>query len=153
MDLSEDMQRQTNVAGHFAGTKSAWQIAASDTTVRVLIAHATGMSAYPVIDLAEEHDVALVLDNRRDHGRDTSTLEWLLGPCYARLPGDPRVSSLYIGKVTSITNTWRRQSSILVLTDADQVEPLTTLARTACEPHVTVELIKKAASSARKELP
>jgi len=153
MDLNEDFRQQRNMAGYFAGTKSAWQIAASDTTVRVLIAHATGMSAYPVIDLAEEHDIALVLDNRRDHGRDTSTLEWLLGPCYARLPGDPRVSSLYIGKVTSITNTWRGQSSILVLTDADQIEPLTTLARTACEPHVTVELIKKAASSARKELP
>jgi hypothetical protein len=153
MDSNEAIQRQTNMAGHFAGCKSAWQSAASDTTVRVLIAHATGMSAYPVIDLAEEHDIALVLDNRRDHGRDTSTLEWLLGPCYARLPGDPRVSSLYIGKVTSITNTWRGQSSILVLADADQVEPLTTLARTACEPHVTVELIKKAASSARKELP
>jgi hypothetical protein len=111
------------------------------------------MSAYPVIDLAEEHDIALVLDNRRDHGRDTSTLEWLLGPCYARLPGDPRVSSLYIGKVTSITNTWRGQSSILVLTDADQAESLAALARAACEPYVTVELIKKATSSAKSGQP
>jgi hypothetical protein len=120
--------------------------------VRVLIANATGMAAYPVIDLAEEHDIVLVLDNRRYHGRDTSTLEWLLGPCYARLPGDPRVSSVYIGKVTRITNTWRGQSSILVLTDADQAEPLAALARAACEPNVTVELIKKATSSVRSGL-
>jgi hypothetical protein len=153
MDLNEDVQQQTNMAGHFAGTKSAWQSAASDTTVRVLIAHATGMSAYPVIDLAEEHDVALVLDNRRDHGRDTSTLEWLLGPCYARLPGDPRVSSLYVGKVTSITNPCRGQSSILVLTDADQAEPLAALARAACEPYVTVELVKGTANPTKSGQP
>ena len=150
MDSNEDIQQRTNMAGYFAGTKPAWQSAASDATVRVLIAHATGMSAYPVIDLAEEHDIAIVLDNRRDRDRDISTLEWLLGPCYARLPSDPRASSLYIGRVTSVTNTWRGQSSVLVLTDADQAEPLTALARAACEPNVTVELIKKA-SPARGE--
>ena len=140
------------MAERFAGTKSAWQSAAPDTTVRVLIANATGMSAYPVIDLAEEHDIAIVLDNRHDYGRDISTLEWLLGPCYARLPGDPRVSSLYIGKMTNATNTWCGQSSILVLTDADQAEPLTALARAACDARVTVELIKKA-NPARRERP
>jgi hypothetical protein len=148
----EDMQRQINMSRPSAGSKSALQTAVSGTIVRVLIANATGMSAYPVIDLAEEHDIAIVLDNRRDHGRDTSTLEWLLGPCYARLPSDPRFSSLYIGKIVSDTRIWHGQSSILVLTDADQAEPLAALARAACEPHVTVELIKKVTSSVKRGL-
>lgn len=152
MDLNEDFRQQRNMAGYFAGTKSAWQSAASGTTVRVLIANATGMAAYPVIDLAEEHDVALVLDHRRDRDRDISTLEWMLGPCYARLPGDPRFSSAYIGKLTSVTNAWCGQSSILVLTDADQAESLTALVRAACEPYVTVEFIKAASSVRRGQL-
>jgi hypothetical protein len=151
MDVKEDIQQQTNVARHLAGRKPR-QSAASNTTVRVVIANATGMSAYPVIDLAEEHDVTLVLDNRRDRGRDISTLEWLLGPCYMHLPGDPRFSSAYIGKLTSVTNTWCGQSSILVLTDADQAESLTALVRAACEPCVTVEFIKAASSVRRGQL-
>jgi hypothetical protein len=152
MDLNEEILLQTNMTRHSTGHKSALPTAVSNTPVRVLIANATGMGAYPIIDLAEEHDIAIVLDNRRDRDRDISTLEWLLGPCYARLPGDPRVSCLYISKMTNVTNTWCRQSSILVLTDADQAEPLTALARAACEAHVTVELIKKA-SPARRERP
>jgi hypothetical protein len=150
MNLNERTQHETSVAGHAA--KSAALTAPSVSTVRVLVANATGMRAYPVLDLAEEHDVALVLDHRRDHDGDTSTLEWLLGPCYARLPGDPRVSSLYISKMTNATNTWCGQSSILVLTDADQAETLVALARAVCEAHVAVELVKKA-SPARRERP
>jgi hypothetical protein len=103
MNLNEKTQHETGVTGHIV--KSAGLAAPSVSTVRVLVANATGMRAYPVLDLAEEHDVALVPDQRCDHGRDISTLEWLLGPCYARLPSDPRVSSLYISKMTNATNT------------------------------------------------
>jgi len=139
MNLNENPRHEANVTG--PATKSTAPIAPSVPTVRVWVASATGMRAYLVLDLAEEHDIAMILDSRRDQENDASTLARLLGPCYARLPSDPRVSSLCIGEITSMDSRWRGQSSILVLADADQTEPLIALARTSCEPHVTVELV------------
>jgi len=144
MNLNEHPRREANVTG--PATQSTAPIAPSVPTVRVWVASATGMRANLVLDLAEEHDIAMILDNRRDPENDaalypTTTLARLLGPCYARLPGDPRVSGLCIGEITGMGSLWRGRSSILVLADADQIEPLIALARTACEPHVTVELV------------
>ena len=121
--------------------QSTTPIALSVPTVRILIAGATGMRAYAVLDLADEHDIAMILDCRRDQEGDTPTFARLLGPCYARLPCDPRVSRLCIGEITTVSSPWLRQSSVLVLVDDDQAEPLATLARTACEAHVAVELV------------
>ena len=122
-------------------TLSTTPTALSIPTVRILIAGATGMRAYAVLDLADEHNIAMILDCRRDHESDASTFVRLLGPCYARLPSDPGVSGLCLGEVTAVSSPWLRQSSILVLADGDQAEPLVELARTACGEHVIVELV------------
>ena len=70
---------------------ATWQSAASDTTVRVLIANATGVGAYPIIDLAEEHDVAIVLDNG------------------ATMDATPRRSNGYLGHATRAYQVPSRQ--------------------------------------------
>ena len=144
MNLNENSRREANVTRQ--ATPSTTPIALSVPIVRILIASATGMLAYAVLDLADEHDIAMILDSRRDQESDaalspTTTLARLLGPCYARLPSDPRVSALCLGEITAVSSSWFRQSSVLVLADDDQAEPLVTLARTACEAHVAVELV------------
>ena len=142
MNLNEYSRCEANVTRQAA--QSTTPIALSVPTVRILIAGATGMRAYAVLDLADEHDIAMILDCRRDQEGDAPTFARLLGPCYARLPSDPGVSGLCLGEITAVSSPWLRQSSVLILADDDQAEPLVTLARTACEAHVTVELIKKA---------
>ena len=150
MNLNENSRREANVTRQAA--PSTTPIALSVPTVRILIASATDMRAYAVLDLAEEHDIAMILDSRRDQESDASTFARLLGPCYARLPSDPGVSGLCIGEITGMGSLWRGQSSILVLADADQIEPLIALARTACEPHVTVELVPLSSPVQRSRL-
>jgi len=139
MNLNENSRREANVTRQAA--QSTTPTALSVPTVRILIASATDMRAYAVLDLADEHDIAMILDSRRDQESDASTFARLLGPCYARLPSDPRVSGLCLGEIAGMGSPWLRQSSVLVLADDDQTEPLVTLARTACEAHVTVELV------------
>ena len=143
MNLNENPQREVNVT---EPAKSTTPIAPSVPTVRVLIASATDMRAYAVLDLADEHDIAMILDCRRDPESDaalypTTTLARLLGPCYARLPSDPRAAGLCIGEIATVSSPWLRQSPVLILADDDQAEPLVTLARTACEVHVAVEFV------------
>ena len=139
MNLNENSRCEANVDRQAAQSRTP--MALSVPIVRVLIASATGMRAYAVLDLADEHDIAQLLDCRRDQESDASTFARLLGPCYARLPSDPRAAGLCIGEIATVSSPWLRQSPVLVLADDDQAEPLVTLARTACEVHVAVEFV------------
>ena len=62
MNLNENSRCDANVARQAA--QPTTPIALCVPTVRILIAGATGMRAYAVLDLADEHDIAMILDQR-----------------------------------------------------------------------------------------
>lgn len=64
----------------------------------ILIAEATEMQALDVFDLAQEHEVNMIMDGRCNHERDAANFERVLGPCYTRLLDSPRAQGLYIDK-------------------------------------------------------
>jgi len=111
--------------------------------VHILIVSATDADTRLVLELADEYGAAMILDGRCDYGDSMTRLEQLFGPCYARLPSNVRVSSLLVSKIACIVSSWRNRTCILVLVDADQVEPFSAAVQAACPPGVQVEVAKK----------
>jgi len=111
--------------------------------VHILIADATGADMHFVLDLADEHSAAMILDGRCDHRDGMTRLEQSLGSCYARLPDNLRVSGLMVSKIAGIVRSWRDRTCILVLVDTDQVEPFSTVVKAACPPGVKVEVSRE----------
>ncbi len=111
--------------------------------VHILIASTTDADTRLVLDLADEHSAAMILDGRCDHRDDMARLEQSLGSCYARLPGDLRVSGLLVSKIAGIVSSWRNWTCVLVLVDSDQVEPFFAAVQAACPPRVKVEIARK----------
>ncbi len=111
--------------------------------VHILIVSATDADTRLVHELADEYRAAMILDSRCDHRDGMTRLEQSLGSCYARLPDDLRVSSLLVGKIAGIVRSWRNRTCILVLVNADQVEPFSAAVHAACPPGVKVKVARK----------
>lgn len=95
---------------------------------------AAGLSATEVFDLAVARGVAIVLDVQND-GRTGDTLARLLDKCYSRA-----ACNHFDRVLAKMADAWRgHNATILVLADADQVEPITSAVQRVCNSdHVEV---------------
>jgi hypothetical protein len=111
------------------------------------------MPALDVFDLAQAHEVNMIMDGRCNHERDAMNFERVLGPCYTRLLDSPCAKGLYIDKVTSIANSWHGlTSTILILADTGQAEQVAVLVKDACQTCVQVRLVENGSGSTGQEL-
>jgi hypothetical protein len=94
--------------------------------VRILVA--AGLSPARVFDLAAEHQVVMVLDNRRNGADENDTLAWLLDKYCQRV--DDRFLGSLLAKMMELWS--RRQAVFLVLATEGEAERVEGEIRQAC---------------------
>ena len=104
---------------------------------------ATHMDALGIFSLAARLQVNMILDDRHDGLSDASAVEHVLRPCYARLVGNPQVTSRFMNKVVClISGGCREPYAILILADVGQAESFAQLVTNACADRITVQVIQ-----------
>jgi hypothetical protein len=101
------------------------------------------MDALSIFGLAARLHVNMILDDRRDGRGDVNTVERVLGPCYARLVGNPPANARFMNRIVCfISEGCREPYAILILTDVGQAETFAQLATGACADRITVQFIQ-----------
>ena len=101
------------------------------------------MDALSIFGLAARLHVNMILDDRRDGRGDANTVECVLGPCYARLVGNPQANVRFMNRIVCfISEGCREPYAILILTDMGQAEAFAQMATGACADRITVQVIQ-----------